>query len=169
MPLGKYLYLGVVYICRVVAVGHVMISLDEEHEVLLRRLAKERHGGGKGSISAIVEEVEVLDDEPVMIQKHFAIPRPSLSHHSPAPLVCRNPLADTVIPCRRGQRVEISFMKHGFAQNLDGIAVADEVVRWNNGDDVHQQMGSSGQAVHVTSKHFEDVTPGKINHMVFRG
>lgn len=56
MPLGKYLYLGVVYICRVVAVGHVMISLDEEHEVLLRRLAKERHGGGKGSISAIVEE-----------------------------------------------------------------------------------------------------------------
>ncbi len=33
-----------------------MISLKEDKEVLLRRLAQERHGGRKGSISAIVEE-----------------------------------------------------------------------------------------------------------------
>lgn len=33
-----------------------MISLNDEKEQLLRRLALERHGGKKGSISAVVEE-----------------------------------------------------------------------------------------------------------------
>ena len=33
-----------------------MISLDEEYEALLRRLAQEKYGGKKGSLSEIVQE-----------------------------------------------------------------------------------------------------------------
>ena len=36
--------------------GNVYVSLDEEHEVLLRRLAQEKYGGKKGSISDVIQE-----------------------------------------------------------------------------------------------------------------
>lgn len=36
--------------------GNVMISLDDEHEALLRKLAQEKHGGKKGSLSSVVSE-----------------------------------------------------------------------------------------------------------------
>lgn len=41
--------------------GNVMISLDKEHEALLRKLAREKHGGKKGSLSSVVSEA--LDKE----------------------------------------------------------------------------------------------------------
>lgn len=40
----------------VILVGNVMIVLDEEYEALLRRLAQEKYGGKKGSLSKVVEE-----------------------------------------------------------------------------------------------------------------
>jgi Arc/MetJ-type ribon-helix-helix transcriptional regulator len=36
--------------------GNVMIALDDEHEKLLRRLAQEKYGGKKGSLSEVVKE-----------------------------------------------------------------------------------------------------------------
>ena len=36
--------------------GNVMISLDEDHEELLRKLAREKYGGKKGSLSEVVKE-----------------------------------------------------------------------------------------------------------------
>lgn len=40
----------------VLSMGNVMIVLDEEYETLLRRLAQEKYGGKKGSLSKVVEE-----------------------------------------------------------------------------------------------------------------
>ena len=40
--------------------GNLYISLDEEHEKLLRKLAQEKYEGKKGSISKIISEA--LDD-----------------------------------------------------------------------------------------------------------
>jgi hypothetical protein len=37
-------------------VGNVLISLDEKHERLLRRLVEEKHQGRRGAISAVVAE-----------------------------------------------------------------------------------------------------------------
>ncbi len=36
--------------------GNVMIALDDEYEKLLRRLAQEKYGGKKGSLSEVVKE-----------------------------------------------------------------------------------------------------------------
>jgi ribosomal protein S7 len=36
--------------------GNVMVVLDEEHERRLRRLARVRYGGKKGSLSKVVRE-----------------------------------------------------------------------------------------------------------------
>ena len=36
--------------------GTVLVSLDEDHEALLRQLAQEKYGSKKGSVSAVVEE-----------------------------------------------------------------------------------------------------------------
>ncbi len=36
--------------------GNVMVVLDEEHERRLRRMAQQRHGGKKGSLSKVVWE-----------------------------------------------------------------------------------------------------------------
>lgn len=36
--------------------GNVMISLDDEYEAILRKLAQEKYGGKKGSISETVSE-----------------------------------------------------------------------------------------------------------------
>lgn len=36
--------------------GNVLISLDSKYEEILRRLAQEKYGSKKGSISAVVEE-----------------------------------------------------------------------------------------------------------------
>jgi len=36
--------------------GNVMISLDDEDEELLRKLAQEKYSGKKGSLSEIVQE-----------------------------------------------------------------------------------------------------------------
>lgn len=36
--------------------GNVMISLDDEDEMLLRKLAQERYGGKKGSLSTVIQE-----------------------------------------------------------------------------------------------------------------
>ena len=33
-----------------------MIALDEEHEALLRELARDKYGGKKGSLSNVVQE-----------------------------------------------------------------------------------------------------------------
>ena len=35
--------------------GNVLVSLDDEHEELLRTLTKERYGGKKGSMSKVVQ------------------------------------------------------------------------------------------------------------------
>lgn len=40
----------------VINMGNVMISLDEDHEELLRKLAREKYGGKKGSLSEVVKE-----------------------------------------------------------------------------------------------------------------
>jgi len=40
----------------VIFMGNVMIVLDDEHEALLRELAREKYGGKKGSLSNVVEE-----------------------------------------------------------------------------------------------------------------
>ena len=36
--------------------GNVMVALDDEYEALLRRLAQEKYGGKKGSLSGIVQD-----------------------------------------------------------------------------------------------------------------
>lgn len=36
--------------------ANVMVALDDEHEALLRRLAQEKYGGKKGSLTEIVQE-----------------------------------------------------------------------------------------------------------------
>jgi len=40
----------------VICMGNVMISLDDDYEALLRKLAQEKYGGKKGSLSEIVQE-----------------------------------------------------------------------------------------------------------------
>jgi hypothetical protein len=44
--------------------GNVMISLDDEHEALLRRLAREKHSGKKGSLSNVVSQALDKEREP---------------------------------------------------------------------------------------------------------
>jgi hypothetical protein len=39
-----------------VKMGNVLISLNEEDELLLRRLAREKHEGKKGALSEVVSE-----------------------------------------------------------------------------------------------------------------
>ena len=36
--------------------GNMMIALDEEYEELLRRLAQEKYGGKKGSLTEVVQD-----------------------------------------------------------------------------------------------------------------
>ena len=36
--------------------GNVLVSLDDEHERLLRQLAQEKYGSKKGSVSTVVEQ-----------------------------------------------------------------------------------------------------------------
>ena len=36
--------------------GNMMIGLDEEYEELLRRLAQEKYGGKKGSLTEVVQD-----------------------------------------------------------------------------------------------------------------
>ncbi|HIH16619.1 MAG TPA: hypothetical protein HA252_04410 [Candidatus Diapherotrites archaeon] len=46
------------------AMGHLTISLDKDTEAKLRRLADERHGGKKGSLSKVIgEALEKLEVE----------------------------------------------------------------------------------------------------------
>lgn len=40
----------------VIKMGNVMIALDDEHEALLRKLAQEKYGGKKGSLSEVIKE-----------------------------------------------------------------------------------------------------------------
>ncbi len=51
----------------------MLISLDDTHERLLRRLAKERHEGRKGSIRAVVEEG--IDELAKKAHKELAVER----------------------------------------------------------------------------------------------
>lgn len=56
--------------------GNVMIALDDEYENLLRRLAQERHGGKKGSLSEVVKEALAnLGDEKREVQRQEFIER----------------------------------------------------------------------------------------------
>ena len=36
--------------------GNVMVALDDEHEELLRKLAQEKQGGKKGSLTNVVQD-----------------------------------------------------------------------------------------------------------------
>lgn len=54
--------------------GNVMLSIDEETEKLLRRLAHVRYGGKKGAISKVVSEALQKydgDDENEKLRKRF--------------------------------------------------------------------------------------------------
>jgi len=52
--------------------GNVFISLDENHEELLRKLAQEEYGGKKGSISLIMQRaLDVLKQKQENVQKRL--------------------------------------------------------------------------------------------------
>ena len=51
-----YLYRLSIYTYIRDSMGNVLISLDEEHEKLLRKLSQSEHDGKKGSLSAVVGE-----------------------------------------------------------------------------------------------------------------
>lgn len=52
--------------------GNVMIALDDEHEELLRKLAQEKQGGKKGSLTTVVqnalEQAKRSDDETFRVE-----------------------------------------------------------------------------------------------------
>lgn len=57
LKIYKYIYTDI-YISIYVGelMGNVMIALDDEYEGLLRKLAQEKYGGKKGSLTEIVQE-----------------------------------------------------------------------------------------------------------------
>jgi len=69
-------------------IGHVLISLDKNTEALLRRLAKERYAGKKGSISAVVgEALTALEND---IQHQRAVDRMLANMREGLPLKLKN-------------------------------------------------------------------------------
>ena len=71
----KYIYIQHPYIhIHCDNMGNVLISLDEEHEKLLRDLAQEKYQGKKGSISMVVSNAldnAKKDDDMVEFEKHI--------------------------------------------------------------------------------------------------
>jgi len=57
----------------VIHMGNVMIALDDENEAFLRRLAQEKYGGKKGSLTEIIKEAlnKMKDDEREEERKAF--------------------------------------------------------------------------------------------------
>ena len=71
----KYIYIQETYIHIYCGnMGNVLISLDNEHEKLLRNLAQDKYQGKKGSISLIVSEAldnMKKDDDMVEFERHI--------------------------------------------------------------------------------------------------
>lgn len=63
--------------------GNVLISLDEKHELMLRRLAKDHYSGKKGSLRTIIEEgideVARKDKRRLAVEKMLAHMRKGMS------------------------------------------------------------------------------------------
>ena len=52
--------------------GNVMIALDAGHEALLRKLAQEKYGGKKGSLSGVVKDaLDNLTPDKEIIKKRL--------------------------------------------------------------------------------------------------